>query len=72
MRSEAQLKRGIQAACDKRRISMIDLANNAGIAPSTVYRWIAGGNIYQSTIDTLIYDGLDLKIETVLRMGRES
>ena len=72
MKSEDQLKRGIAAICEKRRISMIDLANNAGVAPSTLYRWIAGKDIYHSTIDRLLDEGLDLRIETVLRAGRNT
>ena len=65
-----QIKRGIQAACDKQRISIVDAALKAEVAPSTMYRFVSGGNITIATLLTFINVGLGLKLETLLRMGK--
>ena len=65
-----QIKRGIDAACTKQRISIIEASDKAGIAPSTMYRFISGGDIRLKTLAVFFADGLGLKFETVLRMGK--
>jgi hypothetical protein len=65
-----QIIRGIQAACDKQRISIIDASNKAEVAPSTIYRFITTGNIMLKTLTVFMNKGLGLKFETVLRMGK--
>ena len=65
-----QIKRGIDVACVKQRISIIDASEKAGIAPSTMYRFISGGDIRLATLATFFELGLGLKFETVLRMGK--
>ena len=65
-----QIKRGIDVACTKQRISIIEASEKAGIAPSTLYRFISGGDIRLKTLAAFMNDGLGLKFETVLRMGK--
>lgn len=65
-----QIQRGIQIACDKQRISIIDAALKSGTAPSTIYRFINTGNIHLVTLVEFLNKGLGLRFETVLKMGR--
>jgi len=67
-----QIRIGIDRACTKQRISIIEAAERAGLAPSILYRFIGGGDIRLTTLAKFFKDGLGLKFETVLRMGRES
>ena len=66
-----QIQRGIQVACDKQRISIIDAANKSGKAPSTIYRFMVSGNIHLVTLVEFLNKGIGLKFETVLRMGKQ-
>jgi len=65
-----QIKKGIDAACVKQRMSIIEASDRAGIAPSTMYRFISGGDIRLTTLALFFSKGLGLKFETVLRMGK--
>ena len=65
-----QIQRGIQVACDKQRISIIDAAIKSDTAPSTIYRFMTSGNIRLVTLVEFMNKGLGLKFETVLRMGK--
>jgi len=65
-----QLQMGIQAACDKKGMSIIDACLVSGTAPSTIYRFMNTGNIRLVTLVDFINNGLGCKLETVLRKGR--
>ena len=66
-----QIKRGIEKACARKKISVTAACVKAGIQPSTLSRFRNGGDIKLETLSIFFRHGLGVKWETILRLGRE-
>ena len=66
-----QIQRGIRVALAKRNLRVEQAAANAGIAASTINRFLAGSDIRLSSLMAFFKDGLKYDFMTVLKFGKD-